>query len=58
MSARRFEFVVNDATYPVPGCRFIATLGDYDLDCATGSGNTPEEAIIDWLEMHGLDGQS
>jgi hypothetical protein len=32
---------------------FVATLGDYDLEAPTGTGPTPTEAIIDWLEMWG-----
>lgn len=45
---QRFEFVVE----PTPG-GFVATLGDYDEGSPIGTGGTPSEAIIDWLELHG-----
>lgn len=32
---------------------FQSTFDDFDLDCKVGYGATPEEAIIDLLEMHG-----
>lgn len=30
---------------------FIATVGDYDLDCTYGSGSTPLDAIVDLLDQ-------
>jgi hypothetical protein len=32
---------------------YTATLGDYDLDSPQGNGDTPADAIIDWLQMWG-----
>lgn len=29
---------------------FMATFGDYDLDCMTGEGPTPLDAIVDLLD--------
>lgn len=48
----RYEFVVEWCADRIPGSRYVATLGDYDLDAPTGIGSTAAEAIIDWLEMH------
>lgn len=31
----------------VEDCRYMATFGDYDLDCSTGFGRTVEEAKED-----------
>jgi hypothetical protein len=47
-----YIFEVGETEGP-PACRFQATFNDFDLDCKTGYGPTPEEAIIDLLEMHG-----
>ncbi len=30
---------------------YIATIGDYDLDCSYGSGRTPLAAIVDLLDQ-------
>lgn len=45
----RYSFTV----YPTPIGYFIATFGDYDLDSPQGNGDTPADAIFDWLEKHG-----
>lgn len=49
----KFEFVIEENTLSPASSRFVATLGDYDLGAPIGSGPTPADAIIDWLEMHG-----
>lgn len=45
---RRYSFTVERTPMG-----YVATLGDYDLDAAQGSGDTPADAIIHWLEMWG-----
>lgn len=45
---RRYSFTVEST--PIG---YVATLGDYDLDAPQGGGDTPADAIIDWLEMWG-----
>lgn len=45
---RRYSFTVEST--PVG---YVATLGDYDLGAPQGGGDTPADAIIDWLEMWG-----
>lgn len=50
MSIARYSFTVERT--PIG---YIATLGDYDLDARTGGGDTPADAIIDYLEMWGDD---
>jgi hypothetical protein len=30
--------------------QYVATFGSYDLDCMTGSGRTPLDAIVDLLD--------
>lgn len=52
MDEQRFEFVVTENVFADDASRFCATLGDYDLDCPTGFGETPADAIRDWLDMH------
>ncbi len=47
-----YRFEVGETEGP-PNMRFQATFNDFDLDCKTGYGPTPEDAIIDLLEMHG-----
>lgn len=47
-----FTFVFSELEYPTPGARYTATLGDYDLDCPIGSGETPADAIREWLDLH------
>jgi hypothetical protein len=47
---KRFEFVIENTLYEG---HFMATLGDYDEAAPIGTGDTPSEAIIDWLELHG-----
>jgi len=32
------------------GSRYMATVGDYDLDCTYGQGKTPLDAIVDLLD--------
>jgi hypothetical protein len=34
-----------------PWTWYIATYGDYDLDCHYGSGRTPLDAIVDLLDQ-------
>jgi hypothetical protein len=34
-----------------PWSWYIATFGDYDLDCRYGSGRTPLDAIVDLLDQ-------
>jgi hypothetical protein len=46
--ATRYSFTI----YSTP-IGYTATLGDYDLDAQQGNGDTPADAIIDWLEMWG-----
>lgn len=53
IESHRFTFVVYDDGKAYPVDRYTATLGDYDLGSPTGSGDTPSEAIIDWLKLHG-----
>jgi len=33
------------------GSRYMATVGDYDLDCTYGQGKTPLDAIVDLLDQ-------
>jgi hypothetical protein len=47
---KRFEFVIEGVPY---NRHYVATLGDYDEGSPIGTGDTPSEAIIDWLELHG-----
>ena len=51
MGEKRYEFVVVEQDYAPGNSRWIATLGDYDLDAPCGEGQTPAEAIIEWLEV-------
>ena len=50
---KRCEFVVSVQDYAPDSMRYLATLGDYDLDAPTGRGPTPADAIRDWLDMWG-----
>ena len=43
------EIVVKEDMY-APWTWYIATFGDYDLDCTYGSGRTPLDAIVDLLD--------
>lgn len=52
MTTRYYKFAVGETGGP-PSMRFQACFEDFDLDCKTGMGPTPEEAIIELLEMHG-----
>lgn len=54
MSERRYEFVVtlNEGSF-LKSCDWICTLGDYDLDAPIATGATPQEAMAEWLELHG-----
>lgn len=53
MNERRYEFVVTrNENSLLKSCGWICSLGNCDLNCLTGSGETPSEAIIDWLELH------
>jgi hypothetical protein len=47
-----YTFAVGETGGPKE-CRYQACFDDFDLDCKTGMGPTPEEAIIELLEMHG-----
>lgn len=49
---RYYKFAVGETEGP-KDMRYQATFDDFDLDCKTGYGATPEEAIIDLLAMHG-----
>lgn len=49
---RYYKFAVGETGGP-KDMRYQSTFDDFDLDCKTGYGATPEEAIIDLLEMHG-----
>lgn len=31
--------------------QYMATVGDYDLDCTVGTGRTPLDAIVDLLDQ-------
>lgn len=44
------EIVVREDIH-APWPWFIATFGDYDLDCVYGSGRTPLDAIVDLLDQ-------
>ena len=33
------------------GQGWVATVGDYDLDCTVGTGKTPLDAIVDLLDQ-------
>lgn len=41
--------VSEDIYAPFP--LYIATVGDYDLDCTYGQGPTPLDAIVDLLDQ-------
>ena len=43
------EIIVTEDRY-APYAWYIATFGDYDLDCNYGSGSTPLDAIVDLLD--------
>jgi hypothetical protein len=53
MTERHYKFAVAETLGP-PDMMFQACFDDFDLDCPTGSGPTPEEAIIDLLSLHDL----
>jgi len=44
------EIKVTEDMY-APFAWYIATFGDYDLDCLVGTGSTPLEAIVDLLDQ-------
>jgi hypothetical protein len=44
------DIVVSQDPY-CPWTLWIATEGDYDLDCTVGSGRTPLDAIVDLLDQ-------
>lgn len=44
------EIIVTEDMYS-PWTWYIATFGDYDLDCTYGSGCTPLDAIVDLLDQ-------
>ncbi len=43
------EIEVNEDMY-APYTLWVATFGAYDLDCITGTGSTPLDAIVDLLD--------
>jgi hypothetical protein len=45
------KIVTTQTLAPVPSFDWMATRGDYDLDCLVGYGATEEEAIAELLEM-------
>lgn len=54
-SIKKFEyrFVVQEHVTAPASDRFVAMLGEYDLDSRIGIGSTPAEAILTLVEMHG-----
>jgi hypothetical protein len=54
MTERHYKFAVVENDYAPPSDRYQAAFDDFDLDCKTGSGPTPEEAIMDYLALHDL----
>jgi hypothetical protein len=48
------EIVVTETDAPIVDSRYLATFGDYDLDCTVGLGRTPLDAIVDLMDMAGL----
>jgi hypothetical protein len=44
------DIVVIEDMYAPRSDYFVATFGDYDLDCLVGSGHTPLDAIVDLLD--------
>lgn len=54
MHERRYEFVLERSIPAIKGYSYwICTLGDYDLDALIATGETPQEAMVEWLELHG-----
>lgn len=51
MNHERPEIVVVETYAPVQDMRYMATFGDYDLDCTVGTGPTPLDAIVDLLDQ-------
>jgi len=45
------DIVVIETDAPIRDSRYMATYGDYDLDCMTGLGATPLDAIVDLLDQ-------
>lgn len=50
----RAELVIVDQPGAPGDVRWMATWGDYDLDCAFGVGETAADAAIDLIETHGV----
>lgn len=48
--AEHQEIVVVRDMY-APFAVYVATFGDYDLDCIMGTGLTPLDAIVDLLDQ-------
>jgi hypothetical protein len=44
------DIVVTEDMYAPRSDYFVATFGDFDLDCLTGRGHTPLDAIVDLLD--------
>lgn len=53
MTTRHYKFAVGETGGPKE-LAFQACFDDFDLDCPTGMGATPEEAIIELLQLHDL----
>lgn len=45
------DIQVNMDVYAPPQFRYVATVGDYDLDCTYGQGKTRLDAIVDLLDQ-------
>jgi hypothetical protein len=44
------EIQVTEDVYAPRSDYYVATFGDFDLDCLTGRGHTPLDAIVDLLD--------
>lgn len=44
------EIQITEDMYAPRSDYFVATFGDFDLDCLTGRGHTPLDAIVDLLD--------
>lgn len=51
---RRYEFVLERAVPAIKGYSYwICSLGEYDDGAPIATGATPQEAMAEWLELHG-----
>lgn len=48
--SERPEIEVNEDMYAPRSDYYVATFGAFDLDCLTGRGHTPLDAIVDLLD--------